>query len=282
MAQAGTAMKVPVTEATGDAYRLVFGRLSLLFDLAWQPLLILLAVTILPGYLELYRGVPGLPPWFGDTFGLGFENIIEAIVGLLCLSAFTIRWYQVLLLPGRQSPPRGIFAGAWLRFLGYIVLLYVVAALLLAAMLLANGETMPSYLAPIAGLGAIAVWLATVRCSLVFPAAAIGAPLSLLDAWRRMRGNSWRLLATMLLVSVPTVFLVATVFASILAALHIDSFGDDTPPLGFFLLRGVIGSCANFLVVALNGAALAGFYRRLAAIRADQLPAPEPAPSQPD
>jgi hypothetical protein len=70
------------------------------------------------------------------------------------------------------------------------------------------------------------------------------------------------------------VFVVAIIFGSVLTALHIDNVGSETPPLGFFLLRGVISCCANFLVVALNGAALAGFYRRLANVRST--PAIEP------
>ena len=84
-----------------------------------------------------------------------------------------------------------------------------------------------------------------------------------------MRGNSWRLLGVMLLVSIPTVFVVALIFGGIVTGFHIDSVGDETPPLGLFLLRGVVSACANVLVVALNGAALAGFYRRLANTRGD-------------
>ena len=269
MVQAGTATKVPVVEVTGSAYRSVFGHLSLLFHLAWLPLLILIAATILPGYLELYRGLPGLPAWPGDAFGLGIENVIEALVGLLCLSAFSVRWYQLLLQPSRQESALGIFAAAWIRFLAYIVLLYLVAAALLAAVLLADSDTAPGFVAPIAGAVVLAVWLATVRCSLVFPAAAISAPLSLVAAWHKMRGNSWRLLGVMLLVSIPTVFIVAMIFGGIVTGFHIDSLGDETPPLGLFLLRGVVSACANFLVVALNGAALAGFYRRLANTRGE-------------
>jgi hypothetical protein len=35
------------------------------------------------------------------------------------------------------------------------------------------------------------------------------------------------------------------------------------PPLGFFLLRAVLSTCGNVLVVALSAAAIAAFYRRL-------------------
>ena len=72
------------------------------------------------------------------------------------------------------------------------------------------------------------------------------------------------------LVSLPTVFAVAMILSAFVAGFHLDILGDSPPPLGFFLLRGVIGSCADFLVVALGAAVAAGFYRRLKPVFADQ------------
>lgn len=263
MADTGTPVKVPVAEVMAEAYRSVFGRLSLLLDLAWLPLLIVLAATILPGYLRLYQKLPGLPAWSGDDFGLSFENLAEALVALFCLSAFAVRWYQASLFREPRRPPAGSFVGAWLRFLGYMLLLYLVAAVLLTVLLLADAEGAPDYLAPVAGAAIFAAWLAPVRCSLLFPAAAAGQPLSIAAAWRALGGNTWRLFATVLLVSLPTVFTVAMVLSAFFAGFHLDGLGGDPLPLGFFLLRGVIGSCADFLVVALGAAVVAGFYRRL-------------------
>lgn len=264
MPGAGTRIKVPVAEVMVEAYRTVFGHLSLLLDLAWLPLLILLAATLLPGYLHLYQGLPGLPAWSGDDYGLSLENLVEAIAGLLCLSAFAVRWYQSLLFDNRRAP-EGVFVGAWLRVLAYTLLLYLVAAVLLTAMLLADLDGAPDYLAPAAGVATVAAWLAPVRCSLLFPAAAIGKPLSIAGAWRALGGNTWRLFATVLLVSVPAVFVVAMILSAFFAGFQLDGIGDAPLPLGFFLLRGVLGSCADFLVVALGASVIAGFYRRLAA-----------------
>jgi hypothetical protein len=262
MADAGTRVKVPVAEVMIEAYRGVFGRLSLLLDLAWLPLLILLAATILPGYLRLYQHVFAFPAWPGDEYGLTFENLIEALVGLLCLSAFAVRWYQSLLFNNRRPVPDGIFLGAWLRFLVYMLLLYLIAAALLTAMLLADVDGTPSYFAPVAGAAMFVAWLAPVRCSLLFPAAANGTPLSIAQAWQALGGNTWRLFATVMLVSVPAVFVVAMILSAFFAGFQLD-FGDGPPPIGFFLLRAVIGSCADFLVVALGASVAAGFYRRL-------------------
>ena len=79
-----------------------------------------------------------------------------------------------------------------------------------------------------------------------------------------MRGNTWRLFATVLLVSVPVVFVVAMILSSIFAGFGIDGFGDAPPPIGFLILRGVIGSCSDVIVVALGASVAAGFYRRIA------------------
>ena len=195
-ARIGAPIKVPVTEVMAEAYRAVFGRLNLWLDLAWLPLLIVLAATIVPGYLRVYQKLPGLPAWSGDGFGLSLENLAEALVALLCLSAFAVRWYQSLLFREPQQAPQGVFVGAWLRFLAYMLLLYLVAATLLTGMLLANVDGVPSYIAPVAGVAAFGAWLGTVRCSLLFPAAAAGMPLSIATAWRALGGNTWRLFAT--------------------------------------------------------------------------------------
>src|SRR6202012_5067010 len=148
MAKAGTRGKVSAAEVASAAYGIVFSRLNMLFDLAWLPLLILLAATILPGYLRLYRGLPGLPSWAGAAFGVSFETIVEAVVGLLCLSAFAVRWYQALLAGAGWQVPQGIFLRAWLRFLAYIVLVYAVAAALMTVILLTGVDGAPAFLAP--------------------------------------------------------------------------------------------------------------------------------------
>src|SRR6185437_8731891 len=81
MAKAGTHAKVPVAEVMIEAYRTVFGRLSLLLDLAWLPLILVLAATILPGYLRFYQGIAALAALPGNTLGFGIDDLIDALVG---------------------------------------------------------------------------------------------------------------------------------------------------------------------------------------------------------
>lgn len=263
MAVAGTRIKLPVAEIMVEAYRGVFGQLNLLLETAWLPLLLLLAAAILPGYLHLYRGFAAWPRWRGDQFGLSVENSVEALTGLLCLTAFAVRWYQVTLFAAARSAPTGIFLGAWLRFLLYTLLLYFIAGLLIVVLLLADQDGVPDYVGLIAGFAIMAAWLAPIRCMLLFPAAASGKPLSIAAAWRGLSGNTWRLFVTVLLVSIPVVFITAMIVSAFFAGFHIDASGDQLPPLGFFLLRAVLSSCGNVLVVALSTAVIAGFYRRL-------------------
>ena len=263
MAIAGTRIKVPVAEIMVEAYRGVFGQLNLLLEIAWLPLLLLLAAAILPGYLHLYRGLIPLPAWRGDRFGLSVENLIEAVTGLLCLTAFAVRWYQVTLFTNGRTAPTGIFLGAWLRFLAYTLLLYLIAAALIVVLLLSDQDSVPDVVGIVVGAAMMAAWLVPVRCMLLFPAAAVGKPLSIAAAWRGLGGNTWRLFAAVMLVSIPVVFITAMIVSAFFAGFHIDASGGQLPPLGFFLLRAVLSTCGNVLVVALCAAVIAGFYRRL-------------------
>ncbi len=262
MAGTATRVIVPVAEVAAEAYKAVFGQLGLLFDRAWLPLLIMLAATLVPGYLHSYVGWLDFPKWRNGAIGFSLEDVIEALAGLLCLSAFAVRWYQTMLFPADHGPPKSIFLGAWTRFLLYTLLLYFVSAILLSALIIADAASLPTYLAPIAGVLALLIWVATVRCSLLFPAAAFGRPLGLPTAWRTMRGNSWRLLACGIVACAPVILAIIVILGTVFSALHLNQ-DSGRLPLGFFILRALIGTCANFLVVALGASVLSAFYRRI-------------------
>ena len=255
--------RVPIAEVAAEAYRSVFGRLGLLLELAWLPLLILLAATLLPGYLHLYLGLHNqLLDWHSAPLGFGVEEAIEGIAGILCLNAFAVRWHQTILFGGERNTPAGLFPGALARFLLYTLVLYFVFAGLFVALLLADTDAAPAYLAPVAGTLVLLVWVGMVRCSLLFPAAAFGRPLGIGAAWRLMRGNSWRLLGCGFIACAPVTLTVLLLLSGVLSLFHIEQF-DERVPLGFFILRGVIETCTNILVVALGAAVLSAFYRRI-------------------
>jgi len=240
----------------------VFLRFGLVLDLAWLPLLIMLAATLGPGYLRLYLGWKGMPSWAGDQFGIRVEDMIVAAAGLLCVNAFAVRWYQAMLFPRERSAPSGAFLGAWLRFVLYTLILSFLSAVVFAGLLFADSQPAAvSYVAPAVGVFMTFVWVGILRCSLVFPAAAYGSPLGLGAAWRAMRGNSWRLLGSSFIACAPVLMIVIVILGAVSSALHLDTA--DHVPMGFFILAGLIETCANFIVVALSASVLSLFYRRI-------------------
>jgi hypothetical protein len=268
-------IKVPIDRVAAAAYRIVFGRLGRLLELAWLPMLVLLAVELVPGLVSAYF-------WPDDTeaaASLAGVNIAEAVIAMLCLSAFAVRWHHLVLAADRPLPPRR-FLAVWARFLGYSLPFYL-AILGAAAGVSAALDTLSAAAADhqVAGLAelitqntadalvatiALAVSLVLARCSLVFPAVVIGQSLGLMGAWRRMRGNTWRFIAATLLVTAPIMLLAAVLLDLILMGAHLplpDALAH--PPLGLFLLNGVLDIVLLFLFVALGATVLADFYRRL-------------------
>jgi hypothetical protein len=263
MPEAGTSIKVPVAVVAAEAYRSVFGRLNLLLDLAWLPLLCVLAVTILPDYLKIYRGLPGLPTWRGDGLGLGAGDLLQAFVGLFAFNAFAVRWHQSMLFSSERQSPQGIFRGAWIRFILYSLLLYLISAGLVGTMLVASSKDTPLYVAPVAGVVVLLLWFTSLRCSLLFPAAAYGRPMSFKESWQALGGNTWRIFACGLVACIPVIMIFAVALSGVFVGFHLDRLTDEPMPLGFFLLRSVVDTCLSFLVVALGASVLSSFYRRI-------------------
>jgi len=262
MAKADTRVTMPIAEIAVDAYRIVFGRLSLLFDLAWLPFLIMLAATLVPGYSRLYLDWGGLPSWGGEGINVRAEDLIEAFTSLLCLNAFAVRWHQAILFAGEAPNPNATFLRAWGRFLLYTLLVYLISAAILAAMLIAAAGGVSNYVAPAAGILAALVWIGMLRCSLLFPAAAFGQVLGIAAAWRLMRGNTWRFLGCGILACAPVILVSTLLLSGMFTGFHIERFAPH-PPLGFFILRNLIPTCSNMIVVALSASVLASFYRRI-------------------
>lgn len=256
-------IKVPVAETTVAAYRFVFGRLGHFLELAWLPLLILLAVATLPGWLP--------DAWLPDgkhPVLRALPGIAELVVGAFCLNAFAVRWQQTALY-GKQAPGKP-FAAAWGRFMVYTLLLYIANGTAIAIVLLVAAPAADSSAAQV-GLSLLALaltiplWLATVRLSLLFPAAANGRPTGFAAAWRGLRGNTWRLILAGFFCCAPLLLAALMIMGAVFSAIDLQIGGDalDQPPMGLFLMRGLIDTLVNFLVVAMGGTLLVDFYRRL-------------------
>jgi len=262
--RAAAQVKVRVGEVATAAYAAVFGRLGLALELGWLPLLVMLAVEIVPGVVESFSPGPA------DATALPFtvEDLVEIVAALLCLNAFAVRWYQALLFSNGRALPRHLFAAAWARFIGYTVLFSMPtigpAAALVISGAASAADDATRMLAGTAALLCIAVALGVLRLALVWPAAACGAPMGWRKAWRQMRGNTWRLAAVTLLVYVPVFVTVGFALSVILTAAHFNIEQlPSYPPLGLVLLGGVVDTMLQFLLTALGAAILAEFYRRL-------------------
>jgi hypothetical protein len=268
-------VKVPIDRVAATAYRIVFGRPGRVLEVAWLPVLVFLAVKLLPRLISDYF-------WPDDpaaAAGPPGSDIAESVIGMLCLSAFAVRWHHLVLAADRPLPLRR-FLAVWARFLGYSVAFYLVILAVTAGVPVALDALSAAITDhPIAGLAelvaentadglvaviALAISLAVARCSLVFPAVVIGQPLGLAGAWRRMRGNTWRFLAATLLVTAPILLLAYVILDLILEGAHLQL--PDPPgrlPPDLFLLNGVLDIVLLFLFAALGATVLADFYRRL-------------------
>lgn len=274
-------VKVPVMTVVIEAYHQVFGQLGLLLETAWLPLLILLAASILP---DLF--LPGHSLVAGAPLGFTLSDAVEAVVAIFCLNAFAVRWHQIVLYGGPRAIPAGLFRRAFARFLLYTIALYLASLLLIGAIAAAsaivgasatgagaNANDVFAILLIAAGIASALLWLATARLALLFPAAAYGDALGWGAAWRLMRGNSWRLIACGVLGCAPFVLTVAVVMIAILSAADRGADMARLPPsLGFLLLRGVIDTVTNFVVVALGASILSRFYRRIVLGERDRTP----------
>lgn len=268
-------VKVPVGEVVAESYRAVFGQLGLFLDLAWLPFLIQLAISIVPPLLVHFAPAGRLPA-VADQL----PDYLELAGLILCVTAFAVRWYAAMLFVDGRALPRRAFLKAWLRFVVYAAVLFAVPLLMgfqeSPERLVAESEpgldaalqnTVVAFLMTVRVALGILAFLAYARFSLLFPAAAYGRPLGWAEAWRRMRGNTWRNVGCLLLTTVPFVLAVSVLVD---VALILTGFPDEatqkaalssTP--GGILLSGLSDTIVFFIAFALGASILMGFYRRL-------------------
>lgn len=248
-------VKMPVAEVTVVAYRAVFRRLNAVLELGWLPLLILLAVSIVPA---------ALPPDFGAKSATlrALPDFLDLIAGALCLNAFGVRWYQEQL---QHSVGNRRWLGPWARFLLYTFALYLVLGLILTAVLYLSAIANKRGMTFEAGIGlldlAIAggMLLAMARLALLYPAAAVGRPIGIGGSWRATRGNGWRIVLCWLFTTAPLLLTVQIIIGAVFSGFAIGT----RRPMGLYILRGLVGTVTDFLIAALGAAVLSEAYRRL-------------------
>lgn len=268
MTHAAPPVQVPVGEVVIAAYRSVFGRFGLALELGWLSLLVLLFGFVLPDLALRYlvpQAANASDLQVLDLYDLG--NIGEFIIGVFALSAFAVRWYQLLLLADPRAMSFNAALRAWLRMAAYglaILALWIGFYVAAHATNLAAPESSDAVIT-VEAVVAASLFVGITRLSLLFPAAAYGAPLGLWAAWQAMSGNVWRLAGANILAMLPLFFTSVLV----VGAVEDLAFADPTEaslssaPLGYFLLEGVIQAVTAFVMVALIASIASEFYRRV-------------------
>ena len=200
--------KLPVWRTVGACYATVFRNFSQLLRISWLWLLIML-----PVYAAAQRIISPSPAYEMDGFLI---SMLPSVLELPALASIAVAWHRLVL---RQEHVQGAM---YLR-LDRVVWWY--AAILLFFLVLTVGplvfagtrlSTLPGYpdnpqavlmpllqaYASIAAFLGIGIFVLP-RLSLVLPAGALGEQMTLGEAWRATRGNTWRLAWASLLCSLP-------------------------------------------------------------------------------
>ena len=236
--------QIDVVDQVGRAYRAVIDNSQLVGEMALLPYLIVLGIELV-GLLVSGTGM------FAHALG----GLIDAIGVLLFGTIFIVRWHRFILrgeaVSGGLIPPGWtpfLFAGVKLGvavFIGWLVLM-VIAVL------------PPHFItAPLVIIGGIALSLAALRVSLIFPAAAIEQPISLQTAWDWLAGNFWRLFLCALACTIP--FAIVEVVITWVAGIF--------PSLTWIVFQAA-QLAVSFINAAVAAALLSHIYRDMEAITA--------------
>jgi hypothetical protein len=233
------AYQIDVVDQVGRAYRAVFDRVQLVIEMALLPYLIVVAVELV---CLLFTQ--------GGAVGRAASGLMHALGLLLFGSVFLVRWHRFVLLEetvgGELLPP------GWREF---VIAGVKVGALLIAGWVLLIGIALlpPFFITvPLSAAGGVALTLAALRVSLIFPAAAISRPVALRTAWDWIAGNFWRLFACAF----------ACYFPFVVLQMLIGALAAALPSL-LWIAFEALRLAASFVGAAIVAALLSHLYRDL-------------------
>lgn len=250
--------KVPVGATVAEAYAAVFGRFELLLKAAAVPLALSIAIEMLA--------------WSANAVALRF---LFWLLGFAPYTLFGVAWHRLTLLgPGAAAPP---IVPSWTRrhwrflqytfavmLLGYVVSIPfgVVVGTIASA---GQGTTLSSgQAALLAGAivaAVVGLFYVTVRLSFVFPAVAVDEGYRLAHAWTHTRRQGFRLLWTMVLISLPlagVMWIASATFGAYLIPETAAPAGADGAPSAQ-ALRDVLAQNSVAVLIALFGFAAIGY-----------------------
>ncbi len=239
----GTAGKVPVWRTAIGSYGFVFSNLDRFAVLACVPVLIVFGTELAVHLIH--------SPLAGWMFTL---------VSLAAWAVFVVRWHRLVLLEDRGGAFRAVLALRNLRVFAYalfwfLILMFAFPIYLGMAIYLldllpypATTVDLPGTIPELTGrpLVGFEAWLvATIilapsiilaflalRFTLVLPGAAVDRPMSIVDAWRELRGNSWRYIGAIIIgIVLPFIFvdLFVSLYWSGLTTATIGVVGTELP-----------------------------------------------------
>jgi hypothetical protein len=195
--------KLPFWRTVGACYATVFGNFGELLRISWLWLLIMLPVYAAAEWLDARSQ--------GDQIRDFLLSMLSSVLEVPALASIAVAWHRLVL---RQERVQGavylrLDRVVWWYAMVLLAFIVVTVGPVLAGVAAVLPEGSPGtllLLVPIfAGIGVglgIGVF-ALPRLSLVLPAGALGEWLTLGEAWRATRGNTWRLACASMLCSLP-------------------------------------------------------------------------------
>ena len=273
-----TAQKLPVWRTVLGSYGFVFANLDRFLALGWLPLVIAFAASMTLAVLVDVGGGTNAPVADWVTY-VALEAASWAMYAV-----FAVRWHRFFLLDERESVISDVLGARNWRFLGYTVLLSFAPVLPIIFLGLIGFGDFPLEAEPQAmeainwtpiilfGLYMLAfpiIIFVLFRFFLVLPATAVDRPLTLGEAWRNMRGNTWRFIGATLLIGIPLIIAVSiqamfAAFSQVASA----TGGAAEPTIGDLVATNAVMAIIGFLLVAAGITVLSKFYRHIVGMEA--------------
>ena len=185
----------------------------------------------------------------------------------------------VFLLGERESVFTDVLGTRNWRFLGYTVLLtfapivpmfvigFVSFGVFVSVVETQGAGAVELALILLFGLSGIAMFIllfVMFRFYLVLPGTAVDRPLTLGEAWRNMRGNSWRFIGAFFFVSIPLIIaaLILATFGGI-SEFASATGGASEPTIGVLVVTNALMAIIGFFVMAVGVTVLSKFYRHI-------------------
>lgn len=189
-----------------DSIAIVFGNLETVFKTcgAWFALQFVLSLVVL-----MIGGDISGEAQVGNLSGTAVLLIlISAVVALAASASIAVAWHRFGLL-GEQPATFHLKLGPLeLQFVWKLIQLFFISMLVLIPVMIVVsllGMALPPVVGALLAAGLLLFWIMPhlVRLNLVLPAVAIERPIGIMDAHRLGNGLGWRMLWSLIVLSLP-------------------------------------------------------------------------------